>query len=47
MGPLRFAQRHSFIIDPQGRIAAIYRDVDPKRHSDQLIADLTRLLQER
>jgi len=47
MGPLRFAQRHSFIIDPQGRIAAIYRDVDPKRHSAQLIADLTRLLQER
>jgi peroxiredoxin Q/BCP len=44
MGPLRFAKRHTFVIDPQGRIAAIYRDVEPKEHSQELIADLERLL---
>jgi peroxiredoxin Q/BCP len=43
LGPLRFAKRHSFIIDPQGRIAKVYRKVDPERHSDQIIADLRAL----
>jgi peroxiredoxin Q/BCP len=44
LGPLKFAKRHSFIIDQQGKMAKIYRDVDPKRHSKQLIADLEALL---
>jgi peroxiredoxin Q/BCP len=44
MGPLQFAKRHTFIIDPQGRLAKIYRDVDPARHSAEVIEDL-RLLQ--
>lgn len=39
-GPLRFARRHTFIIDPQGRIARIYRDVNPKTHSDEIINEL-------
>lgn len=39
-GPVRFASRHSFIIDPAGRIAKIYRDVSPARHSKEVIADL-------
>jgi peroxiredoxin Q/BCP len=43
LGPLRFAKRHTFIIDPQGRIAKIYRDVKPQTHSDQVIADLKAL----
>lgn len=40
IGPIKFAKRHSFIIDPQGRIAHIYRDVDPKTHSDEVIAQI-------
>lgn len=40
LGPLRFARRHSFLIDAGGRIARIYRKVDPKTHSGQLIRDL-------
>jgi peroxiredoxin Q/BCP len=43
LGPIRFARRHSFIIDPQGRIARIYRSVQPGGHSDQVIADLLEL----
>jgi peroxiredoxin Q/BCP len=43
LGPIRFARRHSFIIDPQGVIRKIYRDVDPDSHSRQIIDDLKRL----
>lgn len=43
LGPLRFAKRHTFLVDPAGRIARIYRKVDPKTHSDQVIRDLQAL----
>ncbi|MET0028354.1 MAG: peroxiredoxin [Candidatus Thiodiazotropha sp.] len=46
IGPLRYAKRHSFIIDPQGRLAEIYRDVNPKRHSGEVIARLESLMGE-
>jgi peroxiredoxin Q/BCP len=42
-GPLRFARRHTFIIDPHGRIARVYRNVSPKTHSDEIIAELKKL----
>lgn len=38
--PLRFARRHTFLIDPAGNIAKIYRNVDPKKHSEELITAL-------
>jgi thioredoxin-dependent peroxiredoxin len=41
--PLRFASRHTFLIDPEGKIAKIYRDVDPNKHSDELIAAIDEL----
>lgn len=40
LGPVRFAKRNTFIIGPDSRIAKIYRSVDPKTHSDEVIADL-------
>ncbi len=43
LGPVKFAKRHSFIIDPEGRIAHIYRDVSPKTHSDEVITQLQAL----
>lgn len=43
IGPVRFAKRHTFIIEPSGEIAKIYRSVDPDRHSDEIIADLKAL----
>ena len=45
LGPIKFCKRHSFIIDPQGNIAKIYRKVTPSEHSQQVISDL-RVLQE-
>ena len=40
IGPIKFARRHSFIINPAGNIAKIYRDVDPDNHSNEVIYDL-------
>lgn len=40
LGPLKFAKRHTFIIDPNGKIRKIYRKVDAANHSRQIISDL-------
>lgn len=45
-GLFKVAQRHSFIIDPDGRIAKIYRSVQPSTHSTEVIEDLGVLLRE-
>lgn len=42
---VKFAKRHSFIIDPQGLIAKIYRQVSPKEHVREVMADLNALQQ--
>ena len=42
-GPFKFAKRHTFIINPEGKLVKIYREVDPKKHSEEIIAELTRL----
>jgi len=44
LGPIRFARRQTFLIDPQGRIARIYRKVDPGSHTREVI-EAIRLLQ--
>ena len=45
LGPLKYAKRHTFIIDPDGKIRKIYRKVDAASHSKQILADL-KLLKE-
>ncbi len=42
-GPMKFAKRHSFIVRPDGRIARIYRDVNPDTHSRDIQKDLKAL----
>ncbi len=37
----KIAKRHSFIIDPQGNIVKIYRDVNPKTHVAEILEYLT------
>ncbi len=46
LGVVKFAQRHTFIIDPAGRIAKVYTSVDPERHSAEVLAGLDRLRKE-
>ncbi len=43
IGPLRIAKRHTFVIDPDGRVAKIYRNVKPVSHSRELQQDLKEL----
>jgi len=45
LGPVKFSRRHSFIVDPDGRIARIYRNVNPERHSREIQQDLKTLQQ--
>ncbi len=39
-GVMQFAKRYTFLIDPSGKIAKSYLDVDTSRHSTEIIADL-------
>lgn len=43
LGPIKIAKRHTFIIDPAGNIAAVYRDVKPSTHSEEIINNLQSL----
>ena len=40
---MKIAARHTFIVDPGGNIAKIYRKVDPDSHSAEVRADLAAL----
>lgn len=44
-GPFRIARRHTFVIDPEGKIAMTYFQVTPATHSLQVIHDLQALQQ--
>src|SRR5262245_36812239 len=39
----KFARRDTFVIDPQGKIAKHYPDVDPEKNVTQVVADLAQL----
>jgi thioredoxin-dependent peroxiredoxin len=43
LGVVKFAARHTFLIDPGGRIAKAYTSVDPVRHSEEVLAALDQL----
>ena len=38
-----YAKRTTFLIDPQGKIAKVYVDVDPEKNSAQVLGDLATL----
>jgi thioredoxin-dependent peroxiredoxin len=42
-GVVKFSARHTFLIDPEGKIAKAYTKVDPERHSEQVLSDLNAL----
>jgi peroxiredoxin Q/BCP len=43
LGVIKFAARHTFLIDPTGKIATAYTSVDPAGHSAQVLAALDQL----
>jgi peroxiredoxin Q/BCP len=40
LGLVKFAARHTFLIDPSGKIARAYTSVDPVKHSGEVLAEL-------
>lgn len=40
LGLVKFAARHTFLIDPNGKIAKAYTSVDPAKHSGEVLAEL-------
>jgi peroxiredoxin Q/BCP len=42
-GVVKFSARHSFLIDPEGKVAKAYTSVDPVRHSQEVLEDLDTL----
>ena len=42
-GVVKFASRHTFLIDPGGKIAKAYTSVDPARHSVEVLEELAQL----
>ncbi len=43
LGVMDVARRETFLIDPKGNVAKHYRNVNPKGHSDMVLADLKSL----
>jgi thioredoxin-dependent peroxiredoxin len=43
LGLVKFAARHTFLIDPTGKIAKAYTSVDPQTHSAEVLAELAAL----
>ena len=43
LGVMKFAARHTFLIDPQGKIVKVYTDVSPNKHSEEVLVELTEL----
>ena len=40
---VKFAKRNTFIIDPNGKIARVFTDVNPNKHSSEVLAVLNTL----
>ena len=43
LGLVKFAARHTFLIDPNGKIAKVYTSVNPASHSGEVLAELDQL----
>lgn len=46
-GTMELAKRDTFLIDPEGRIVKHYADVDPKGHSQEVLADIKKMQAQR
>ena len=43
LGLVKFSARHSFLIDPNGKIAKVYTSVNPASHSAEVLSELDQL----
>ena len=40
MGPLKFAERDTFLISPEGKISKAWKKVNPSTHSEEVLAEI-------
>lgn len=40
LGVMKLSARHTFLIDPSGKVRKVWTDVDVKKHSDEVLASL-------
>jgi thioredoxin-dependent peroxiredoxin len=40
LGVVKFSARHTFLIDPEGKVAKVYTGVNPVHHSEEVLAEL-------
>ena len=43
LGLVKFASRHTFIINPVGKLARVFTEVNPNKHSEEVLAALGEL----
>jgi peroxiredoxin Q/BCP len=43
MGPIKFAQRDTFLISPAGKIVKVWTGVNPNTHSDDVLGAIAGL----
>jgi len=43
LGLVKYASRHTFVINPEGKIVKVFTEVDPNKHSEEVLAALTDL----
>ena len=43
LGVTKLSSRHTFLIDPNGKVRKVWLDVDVKKHSDEVLAELDEL----
>ncbi|MDP6437219.1 MAG: peroxiredoxin [Gammaproteobacteria bacterium] len=44
IGPMELASRQSFLIDPSGKVVKHYSKVNAEKHSEEVLADLSKLI---
>ena len=43
IGVAKLSARHTFLIDPHGKVQKVWLDVKPDKHSEEVLAALTEL----
>ena len=43
LGLVKFASRHTFIINPEGKVAKVFTEVNPNKHSKEVLSALAEL----
>ena len=43
LGLVKFASRHTFIINPEGKVTKVFTEVNPNKHSEEVLAALAEL----